>query len=68
VKIFFLKENEMTTKMKVAVIAAVILLVMGGAVFAQSSGNGGQRPPFNLDQNYPRPYGGGCGGCCGGSW
>jgi hypothetical protein len=62
----------MNTRTKIAVIAAVILLVAGGIVFAQSSGNDGQRwPPFNLDENYPRPYGGGyggCGGCCGGRW
>jgi len=61
----------MGKKTKIAVIAAVILLVTGGIAFAQSSGNGRQRPPFNLDQNYPRPNGGGgCGGCggCGGRW
>jgi hypothetical protein len=61
----------MTTKTKIAVIAAVILLITGGIVFAQSTGNGGQKPPFDLDENYPRPYGGngGCGGCCGdGRW
>jgi hypothetical protein len=56
----------MNTKTKIAVIAAVILLIAGGITFAQSTGNGGQRQPFNLDENYPRPYGGGCGGCCGG--
>jgi len=60
----------MTSKMKIAAIAAIILLIAGGIAFAQSSGNGGQKPPFNLDENYPRPYGG-CGGgygggCCGG--
>jgi len=65
----------MTTKMKIAAIAAVILLAAGGIAFAQSSGDGRQRPPFNLDENYPYPYGGGGygggrygGGCCGGRW
>jgi hypothetical protein len=56
----------MNTKIKIAVIAALVLLIAGGVVFAQSTGNDGQRrPPYNLDENYPRPYGGG-GGCCGG--
>jgi len=53
--------------MKIAVIAAFILLIAAGIVFAQQSpGNGERKPPFNLDENYPRPYGGGgCGGCGG---
>jgi hypothetical protein len=64
----------MNTRAKIAAIAAVVLLIVGGIVFAQTSGNGsGQKPPFNLDENYPGPYGGGCGGgygggCCGGRW
>ncbi|MDR2716783.1 MAG: hypothetical protein LBB89_01775 [Treponema sp.] len=57
----------MNTRIKIAVIAAVILLITGGIVFAQSTGNGGRKPPYNLDENYPRPYSG-CGGCCGGRW
>jgi hypothetical protein len=60
----------MNTRTKIAAIATVILLIVGGIVFAQSTGNGDQKPPFDLDENYPRPpYGGnGCGGCCGGRW
>jgi len=60
----------MTVKMKIAAIAAIILLIAGGIVYAQSNDNGGRKPPFNLDDNYPRPNGGNgnCGGCCGGRW
>lgn len=57
----------MTKKMKIAAIAAVILLIAAGIVFAQNNGNGERKPPFNLDENYPRPNGG-CGGCGGGRW
>jgi len=58
----------MAKKTKIAVIAALILLIVGGLAFAQSTGNGRQRAPFNLDRNMPGPYGGGGGGCCGGRW
>jgi hypothetical protein len=67
----------MNTKTKIAAIVAVVLLIIaGGIVFAQSSGNGNQKPPYNLDENYPGPYGpcgdggygGGYGGGCCGRW
>jgi hypothetical protein len=56
----------MNTKIKIVVIAALFLLIAGGLAFTQSTGGSGQKPPFNLDEQYPGPYGGCCGGCCGG--
>jgi hypothetical protein len=65
----------MNTGIKIAAIIALVLLIAGGVAFAQSTGDSGQRPPFNLDEQYPGPYGGGgcgSGGCCsggmGGRW
>jgi uncharacterized membrane protein len=54
----------MNTKTKILVALAVILLIAGGIAFAQSAGNGDQKPPFNQGQNYPGPCGGGYGGAC----
>ncbi|MDR0474084.1 MAG: hypothetical protein LBH43_10490 [Treponema sp.] len=59
----------MNKKMKIAAIVALVLLIAGVFAFAQSTGDSGQRPPYNLDEQYLPSgggYGGGCGGCCGG--
>jgi hypothetical protein len=58
----------MKTRTKIAIVLALILLIAGGIAFAQSTGNGDQKPPFNLDQNYPGSYGGCCGGGGCGRW
>jgi hypothetical protein len=43
----------MNRRTKIAAIVALVLLIEGGVAFAQSNG---QRPPFNLDDQYPGPY------------
>ena len=63
----------MNKKTKVAVIAAVVLLLAGVFAFAQNDGKNEQKPPFTLGgpgSGNGRGCGGGNGGggCCGGSW